>query len=193
MVIAAKKFEKVSFEQYMKDFMNLCDVEFLVEIGLLEYRMSGDYDSTAIATAVRKIYDSIKLPERGTTGSAGYDFITPFSFKIEFGKSITLPTGIKADINDGWWLLCAPRSGSGFKYGVELANTIGVIDKDYYNNPNNEGHIMVKLVNMSVINEDKDVVFEKDKGFFQGILTPYGVTENDAATGERNGGFGSTN
>ena len=88
------------------------------------------------------------------------------------------------------WVLCLfPRSGQGFKYRLQLNNTVGIIDSDYYNS-DNEGHIMAKLTNDS--NEGKVLEIHPGEGFLQGIFMPYGITEDDEADGVRNGGFGST-
>ena len=92
-------------------------------------------------------------------------------------------------MNEGWVLLIAPRSGIGFKTGSRLANTVGVIDQDYYYS-DNEGHIMVKLVNEGALSRDLTVA--KGSAFCQGILLPFGIAEGDDTTATRNGGFGST-
>lgn len=134
----------------------------------------------------REGYEDIKLPRRATAGSAGYDFYAPYDFTLESGEEIIIDTGIRARIDDGWVLVILPRSGSGFQYGVRLANTAGVIDSDYFN-ADNEGHIKIKLVGGSKTYEVK-----KGDAFAQGIFLPYGITEDDEATEERHGGFGST-
>ena len=131
-------------------------------------------------------YEDIKLPVRATSGSAGYDFFAPYDFMLEVGEEIVIDTGIRARIEDGWVLVILPRSGSGFKYGVRLANTAGVIDSDYFN-ADNEGHIKIKLVAGS-----KPYSVKKGDAFAQGIFLPYGITEDDETTKERHGGFGST-
>ena len=182
------KFEKVSFEQYKKDFLNTLGWDFLVYIGALPFRFN-EPDSTAVETKIREIYDKIKLPERATTGSAGYDFFAPFKIHIEPEKTILMPTGIRVMIADGWVLQCYPRSGLGFKYRMRLDNTVGIIDSDYYYS-DNEGHIMAKFTNEGY--EWKDIDVEEGKGYMQGIFCQYGITINDNASGIRNGGFGST-
>lgn len=133
-------------------------------------------------------YDNIKLPRRATTGSAGYDFFAPFDFTLNPGEEITIPTGIRAEIDSFYVLLIYPRSGLGFKYRLMLNNTVGVIDSDYFHS-DNEGHIMIRLTNCS---NDKILNVEAGKGFAQGIFMPYGITVDDDADGIRNGGFGST-
>lgn len=183
------KFEKVSFEQYLKDFMDTYDYHILVGAGLLPYRMYGRYDSTAIESIIRKIYDSIELPTRATVGSAGHDFHMPFKITIPIEEAVKIPTGIRCNIDNGWVLNLYPRSSHGFKYGVHLANSVGVVDSDYYNS-DNEGHIFVKLLNDSAI--ARPVTIAAGEAFCQGIFLPFGITYDDNTTGIRNGGFGST-
>lgn len=135
------------------------------------------------------LYTNIKLPKRATSGSAGYDFYAPFDFELAPGETIKLPTGVRAQITDGWFLMCAPRSGLGFKYRVQLDNTVGIIDSDYYKS-DNEGHIFAKITNDG--REGKTVRIKTGEAFMQGIFLPYGITEDDETDGVRNGGFGST-
>lgn len=135
------------------------------------------------------IYESIKLPKRATAGSAGYDFYAPFDIKLAPGETIKVPTGIRVWIEDGWVLKIYPRSGLGFKFRLQLNNTVGIIDSDYYNS-DNEGHIFIKITNDS--NEGKTVEIPAGSGFAQGIFIEYGITVDDEADGVRNGGFGST-
>lgn len=134
----------------------------------------------------REGYENIQLPRRATAGSAGYDFIAPYDFELEPNGEIIIDTGIRARISDGWVLVILPRSGSGFKYGVRLANTAGVIDSDYFN-ADNEGHIKIKLIGGS-----KAYSVKCGDAFAQGIFLPYGITEDDDCTESRHGGFGST-
>lgn len=135
------------------------------------------------------VYNAIKLPRRATAGSAGYDFYAPFDIELAPGETAKIPTGIRAKIAEGWFLSLYPRSGLGFKFRLQLDNTVGIIDSDYYNS-DNEGHIFVKLTNCS--NEGKTVSIAAGTGFIQGIFTEFGITEDDEADGVRNGGFGST-
>lgn len=107
---------------------------------------------------LKNLYDNIKIPTRATSGSAGYDFSSPFHFTLEAGETIKVPTGIKCKIDEGWVLQLYPRSGLGFKYRLQLNNTVGIIDSDYYGS-NNEGHIFAKITNDS--NEDKTITVEK--------------------------------
>ena len=138
-------------------------------------------------------YDDIKLPKRGTAQSAGYDFFSPIDITLLPGESIKMPTGIKFRCDPNKFLGAYPRSGHGFKYGVMLVNTVGIIDADYYNNPGNEGHIWVKLVYPPHASVNIDpLVIKKGEAVFQGIIQPYYTVEDDDADGERTGGFGST-
>jgi dUTP pyrophosphatase len=136
-----------------------------------------------------KVYEDLKLPKRATKGSAGYDFYAPFDIRLKPGETIKVPTGIRAEMDDDWVLKLYPRSGLGFKYRLQLNNTVGIIDSDYFFS-DNEGHIFVKLTNDS--NEGKAVEIPKGTGFVQGIFLEYGITVDDDACGTRNGGFGST-
>lgn len=136
-----------------------------------------------------KIYNALKLPERATSGSAGYDFFAPFDIELKPGETIKVPTGVRVKIAEGWLLSLYPRSGLGFKFRLRLDNTVGIIDSDYYFS-DNEGHIFAKLTNES--NDGKTVKIPAGTGFMQGIFTEYGITEDDDADGIRNGGFGST-
>lgn len=157
------KFEKVTRE----NFINAC------------LSCDANYD----------FYDEIKMPKRATAGSAGYDIFAPDNFTLEAGKSITIPTGLRVKIAEGWVLKLYPRSGLGFKYRLQLNNTVGIIDSDYYYS-DNEGHIFIKLTNDN--REGKTLKVAKGDAFAQGIFIEYGITVDDNATETRNGGFGST-
>lgn len=162
------EFQKVSFSQFEADFKkNFPECE-----------------------NVKEIYDSIKLPKRATTGSAGYDFYAPVDITLEKGKSVLIPTGIRSKIEDGWVLQMFPRSGLGFKHRVQLDNTVGIIDADYYNS-SNEGHIMIKL-SCDAHDDGHTVSLSAGDGFAQGIFLQFGITVDDDASGIRDGGFGST-
>lgn len=134
-------------------------------------------------------YDRLKMPRRATSGSAGYDFHAPLGFELKPGETIKIPTGMRARIEEGWALLIYPRSGLGFKFRLQLNNTVGIIDSDYYG-AKNEGHIFIKITNDS--NEGKTVKIGEGEAFAQGIFMLYGVTMDDEASGVRTGGFGST-
>ncbi|MBU5460705.1 dUTP diphosphatase [Anaerostipes sp. MSJ-23] len=138
---------------------------------------------------IRKIYDEIKLPCRATKGSAGYDFFSPIDFTLKPGETIKIPTGIRVFIEPDWVLNIFPRSGLGFKFRLQMNNTVGIIDSDYFNS-DNEGHIFVKLTNDT--NEGKTVSVARGTGMVQGIFMQYGITIDDNVVQIRNGGFGST-
>ena len=161
------KFEKVSFEQYKKDFE----------------------DTFNTLDNVNQIYNDICLPKRATKGSAGYDFFAPIDITLKPGETIKIPTWIRVKIEDGWVLKCYPRSGLGFKYRMQLNNTVGIIDADYYFS-SNEGHIFTKITNDS--NEGKTIEIKKGQGFMQGIFVEFGITYDDDVQDIRDGGFGST-
>ena len=163
------KFEKVSFEQFKKDWQ-------------------GEHPQDA-EEVIREIYDGIRLPKRATAGSAGYDFFAPAAFTLNPGEMTKILTGIRARIDDGWVLKLYPRSGLGFKFRMQLNNTVGIVDEDYFYS-DNEGHIFAKVTNDS--NEGKLLQVKAGDGFVQGIFMPFGVTVDDDADGVRNGGFGST-
>ena len=129
----------------------------------------------------------VPLPKRATAGSAGYDFVSPVETVIPPGGSALIPTGIRAEMEPGWVLMLFPRSSLGFRYGVRLSNTAGIIDSDYAF-AKNEGHIMVKLRNPS----DAPVVIGRGERFCQGIFLPYGTAEEDGEFAARTGGMGST-
>ena len=134
-------------------------------------------------------YDGLTLPRRATAGSAGYDFFLPCDIVLKPGETAKIPTGVRAKIEDGWVLKLYPRSGLGFKFRLQLNNTVGIIDSDYYHS-DNEGHIFIKMTNDS--NEGKTITLKKGDGFAQGIFLEYGITYDDDVTDIRNGGFGST-
>ena len=138
---------------------------------------------------VMEIHVAIRLPERATKGSAGYDFFSPVAFSLMPGASIKVPTGIRAEMEEGWVLKLYPRSSLGFKYRLQLNNTVGIIDSDYFYS-DNEGHILAKITNDS--REERTVEIQAGMGFMQGIFLEYGITMDDDARGIRNGGLGST-
>ncbi len=129
------------------------------------------------------------LPHRATAGSAGYDFYLPCAIRLEPGESVKVPTGIRARIDEGWVLKIYPRSGLGFKFRLQLNNTVGIIDSDYYG-ADNEGHILIKLTNDS--REGKVVDLPAGAAFAQGVFVEFGITEDDDVCTERHGGLGST-
>ena len=163
------KFHKVSFEQFKGDWTDTF----------------GELPEEEIRT----IYEGVRLPVRATSGSAGYDFFTPAAFSLGPGETAKIPKGIRAEMDENWVLQIFPRSGLGFKYRLQLNNTVGIIDSDYFYS-DNEGHIFIKITNDT--NEGRRVELDAGAGFAQGIFLPYGITVDDACTGSRNGGFGST-
>lgn len=165
------QFYKVSFEQFKKDWIDTFK------------------DVTVSEENIKEIYDEIKCPARATLGSAGYDFFAPFGFTLEPNETIKIPTGIRAEMEDGWVLQCYPRSGLGYKNRLQLNNTVAIIDSDFYYS-DNEGHIFAKITNDT--NENKTIEIEADDGFMQGIFVEYGVTQDDNTVKIRNGGLGST-
>lgn len=156
-----RKFEKISFEQFKKD-------------------ISDD----------KELYESYKLPCRKTKKSAGYDFLAIKPFEIKPGEIIKVPTGIKAMYPDDEALMLFVRSSMGFKYNVRMCNQVGIIDSDYYNNPDNEGHMWIALQNHG----DKTYSVKAGESFGQGLFMKYFVTDDEEKIeNERIGGFGSTN
>lgn len=150
------KFHKVSYEQFEGDWKDT--------FGPIE------------TEEIKRIYEGIRLPARATAGSAGYDFYTPVAVTIRPGEIVKIPTGIRAEMNEGWVLAVFPRSSLGFKYRLQLNNTVGIIDSDYFFS-DNEGHIFIKLTNDT--KEDKTVELSEGAGFAQGIFFPFGITEDD--------------
>ena len=157
-------FEKVSKKQFMEDLENLLSI------------------------TDESLYDDITIPKRATSGSAGYDFYSPVKAVLKPNETIKIPTGIRCKIDDGYVLEIYPRSSLGFKYQLSLLNTVGIIDSDYYN-ADNQGHIIVGLVNRG----DKEIVIEKGDRFVQGIFLKYYLAEEEDSFDKRHGGFGSTN
>ena len=162
------QFEKVSFEEFNKSWKKL-------------YLASDE--------EIKDIYNEIKLPIRATSGSAGYDFFSPLDFKLSAKENILIPTGIRVKIEQGWFLGIFPKSGLGFKYRLQVDNTIGIIDSDYYYS-DNQGHIFIKMTNDNNMNLSLDI--NKGASFCQGIFLPFGITYNDDCQNIRNGGLGST-
>ena len=136
-------------------------------------------------------YENLVLPKRSTALAAGYDIISTKSFTLQPGQSIIIPTGFKAYMQPGEMLALYPRSGVGFKYEIQLANTVGIGDGDYYNCESNEGHYMLKLVNRG----NKFWTVKSGERIAQAIFTPILLADGDSfEDGKiRTGGFGSTN
>lgn len=108
--------------------------------------------------------------------------------KATNAKPTLVPTGVKCEIPEGFYLELSVRSSCPLKHWLILANGVGVIDADYYNNPDNEGHIYFQIINLAPF----DIILKKGDAIGQGILKKYYITDDDAAAGERIGGFGST-
>lgn len=156
-----RKFEKISLKQFIKD------------TGLTE-----------------KEYNEYTLPRRSTKYSAGYDFASLTDFTLNPNEIKLIPTGIKADMNNNEVLMIYIRSSLGFKFNLRMCNQTGIIDKDYYNNQDNEGHIFVKIQNEG----DKPKEFKKGENIVQGIFLNYLTTDDEEEIKkERIGGVGSTN
>lgn len=135
----------------------------------------------------------INIPIRKTKYSAGYDIeaaedtVIP-SFKKGMNPTL-VKTGLKAYMQDDEMLLLYNRSSNPKKKGLILANSVGVVDKDYYGNQDNDGHIMFAFYNI----KEEDITIKKGEAIGQGIFQKYLIADNDVAEGERTGGFGSTN
>ncbi len=153
------KWEKISLEQYINDF--------------------GNDDG----------YNDLKLPERKTKCSSGYDFYCPRDLIVRAHSSLLIPTGIKVMMDDNMFLALYIRSSMAIKNNLRLVNQVGIIDSDYYNNSDNEGHIMVCLYNDS----DEDRKLKKNERIVQGIFQKFYLTDNDNVSNIRMGGIGSTN
>ena len=134
-------------------------------------------------------YDDIILPKRSTLNSAGYDFYSVISFTLSPGERRVIPTGIKVSMNSNEFLSIYIRSSLGFKWNIRMCNQVGIIDADYYNNSENEGHIFVCLMNEG----DKVLEIKKGDRIVQGIFMPFLITDDDETTDIRLGGIGSTN
>jgi len=165
-------FEKISYEQYRKDYFDCFD--------------------NATEESCQKSYSIIQLPKRATSGSAGYDFITPVEIKLscpfnKYGQhSIKIPTGICCAMPKNVVLMLYPRSGLGFKNQMYLNNTVGIIDSDYID-AENHGHIMAKI---KVV--ERDLTLNAGDRFMQGVFVNYLITDDDTTDAARTGGFGST-
>ena len=137
----------------------------------------------------KKLYEEYDLPKRMTRHSAGYDFLAIEGFTIKPGEIKKIPTGYKATFGNDEMLMILVRSSMGFKYNVRMTNQVGIIESDYYNNIDNEGHMFVSLQNEG----DRDFVVKKGGGYAQGIFTKFLICDDDITTNERQGGLGSTN
>lgn len=159
------KFHKVSYEQFKNAYKNIDEAK------------------------IQTMYDQLQLPKRATKQSAGYDFYIPFSCEIQPNETLLIPTGIRVEMSDSYVLQLYPRSGLGFKYRLQLNNTVGIIDADYFYS-DNEGHIFAKVTNDT--NTNDTIILQAHEGFMQGVFIEYGITIDDEVSEQRNGGFGST-
>lgn len=155
-----QKFEKISFNQFQKD-----------------------------VSSEEILYQEYSLPVRKTKHSAAYDIEALSDGILHPGEIQKIPTGLKVCMEEGIFLMIVVRSSMGFKYNVRMCNQVGIIDKDYYENPTNEGHIFIALQNEG----DRDFVYHKGDAIAQGIFMRYYKTDDDEAEGIRISGFGSTN
>lgn len=162
-------FEKVSLEAFMRE---------LGKCGFKEGYLTA--------------YKNIKIPERKTKFSCGYDFVTPMEFTLHPGCSITIPTGIKAvfepEEKERYHLSLHVRSSVGIRRDIILSNGTGIIDADYAENPDNEGCILMALYNRG----DHYRHFEAGERVMQGIFDRHGLVADDEVDAERIGGVGST-
>ena len=133
-------------------------------------------------------YEYVNFPKRKTKQSAGYDIESAVNVVINPGETKLIPTGIKAYMDENEWLGIYIRSSIAVKYGIILANSVAVIDSDYYNNPDTEGHIMLPIRNVSGM----PYTVKKGDRIAQGIFHRYYKVDNDSADGDRTGGIGST-
>lgn len=157
------RYEKVSESQFKNDLKNLMNLE-------------------------EDCYNDIIIPKRATSGSAGYDFYSPIDVVVNPNEFVRIPTGIRCYMEKEYVLHLYPRSSLGFKYQMGLVNTTGVIDSDYYN-ADNEGHIIVGVVNRG----NKPMEIKKGDRFVQGVFVQYYLAIEEENNEERHGGFGSTN
>lgn len=152
-------FEKINYRQFCKDIKN-----------------------------DKFLYEGYMLPKRATKSSCGYDFFAIEDVVLHPGEIKKIPTGYKAKFNEDEMLMLVIRSSMGFKYNVRMCNQVGIIDSDYYNNSDNEGHMWVALQN------EGNEVYEIKKGtaYCQGIFVKY-LTCGEEVEIERKSGIGSTN
>ena len=166
-------FYKVAFDTFLRDAVN--HVQF-------------DEEDDDFIPKMRAAYDAIPIPTRKTAWSAGYDFVTPFFIRLRPGESILFPTGIKAEMANFNVLFLFVRSSIGLKKHCMLPSGVGVIDSDYYNNPDNEGDIFMSLQNIG----RESITIDAGERVAQGVFLCYDTVCNDSASGIRTGGIGST-
>lgn len=137
---------------------------------------------------ISKYKETSLLPQRATAHAAGYDLKAAETVNIKPGEIKLVPTGLKAYMQENEVLYLYDRSSNPKKLGLVLANSVGVIDRDYYNNIDNEGHIFIQFKNISKLN----VRVEKGTRIAQAVFAPVLLADDDNAAGSRSGGFGST-
>lgn len=139
---------------------------------------------------IEKMYNDLPSPVRSTLHAGGYDFYAPYDFTLKPGETVVVPTGFKVHMNEDEVFNLFIRSGTGFKYNVRLSNQIGIIDADYYNNENNEGHMFVSFTNHGT----KDWINKGlESKIVQGLFMPFYITGDDNSLNViRKGGLGST-
>ena len=174
-------------EEKLSNFgKDIATFEFVSE----EQFISDSIDRNFDEEQAKEAYKNLKLPQASTIGSAGFDFYTPYNISLKPKESVFIPTGIRCKMDNRWALFMMPRSGHGTKFRLQLDNTIGLIDEDYYY-ANNEGHIMIKLTNDT--NEDKNFFLEAGNKFVQGVFMYTGTAKDAILNAKRTNGFGSTN
>ena len=166
------RFSKVSQERFFIDALSYVEKAW----GKFEKDYTEKY---------KTIWDKIILPERATSASAGYDIRCPINLDVKPGEMYTIPTGLRCKMLPNFVAVVVPRSSLGFKYGMQLVNTVGIIDADYAM-AENEGHILLK------IKADKEFEIKTGDRIAQCIFLPYGITTYDSAATKRTGGIGST-
>ena len=154
------------------------------KVSTLEFKKRAQ----TLSMSPERLYNDIILPTRATLGSAGYDFHTITKFTLRPGETKVLPTGIKAYMDFDEYLSIHIRSSLALKHGIVLVNQVGIVDADYYNNSDNEGHIMIAIKNTS----DTPYVFEKGDKVAQGIFHKYLLVDDDHTDTVRKGGIGSS-
>lgn len=156
------RFEKVDFEVFKSSFSR----HFSDLIKLTD-------------ESIKAIYNSIKLPERPSSDSATYEFTFYLGLNLRPGVTITIPTGIRADVADGWCLMILPKDDHGFNYKIQLDNTISIIDSNY-SSKSNGGQIIIKLTNNSSAQQtDKTLRIRPGDRYLHGVFVPYGITIDD--------------
>lgn len=160
-----------------------------------DFQVAEDTVIPPYTTLYDEIYANAVYENYITKSLLGWDYIEPVTLeeianlvKSTDSRPTLVPTGIKCQLDPGTYLELSVRSSCPLKHWLILANGVGIIDADYYNNPSNEGHIFFQMINLSPL----PIILKKGDAIGQGIIKPYLVTKDDVASGERTGGFGST-